>query len=85
VPVGWGPVPNNGVEYAWTFASGDPLATALIIEIRSYGNTAPANVIYVDDLQVTHPTRSGVICAFPYPGPSGVEATTWGGIKALYQ
>jgi hypothetical protein len=85
VPLGWGPVPNSGVEYAWTFTPPVPEATALVIEIRSYGNIAPLNVIYVDDLQVSHPDRPGTFVVFPYPGPSGVEATTWGAIKALYR
>jgi len=83
-PVGWGPVPNSGVPYAWTFAPTDPTADALIIEIRNYGTAVGLNTIYVDDLTVTAPDRAGVDIVFPYPGPSATEATTWGGIKALY-
>jgi len=85
--LGWGTVPNT-VAYSWTFgtpAPTNPLADALIIEIRSYGNTAPLNVIYCDDIEVTAPDRGGVSIVFPYPGPSATEETTWGGIKALYR
>jgi hypothetical protein len=85
VPVGWGPVPNSGTAYAWTFAPTDLTADALIVEIRSYGATAPLNVIYVDDITITAPDRAGVDIVFPgIGGPSANEETTWGGIKALY-
>jgi len=82
----WCTVPN-AAAYAWTFgtpAPSNPSADALIIEVRSYGNTAPLNVIYVDDIEITAPDRAGVSIVFPYPGPSANEETTWGGIKALY-
>jgi len=83
-PIGWGTVPN-AAPYIWTFAATDPLATAIIIEVRVYGTVPPANHVWIDDLEVTAPTRGGVSIAFPEPGPSAVEPATWGSIKALYQ
>lgn len=80
---GWGPVPNSGTAYTWTFS--DATADAMIIEIRNYGTVAGANTIWVDELTITAPDRAGVEIVFPYPGPSAVEETTWGGIKALYR
>lgn len=86
-PVGWGTVPNtttNPPPYAWTFST-TTSADALIIEVRSYGNTAPLNGVWVDDVTITAPDRGGVSIVFPGEGyPSATETTTWGGIKALY-
>lgn len=85
--LGWGQVPNSGTPYAWTFgtpAPTNPAADAIIIEIRSYGYSVGANTIWVDDIEITAPDRAGVSIVFPYPGPSAVEETTWGGIKALF-
>jgi hypothetical protein len=85
VPLGWGPVPNSGTAYAWTFAPTDMSADALIIEVRNYGNTPPLNVIWVDEITVTAPDRPGVVINFPIAGPSAVDNSTWGGIKSLYR
>jgi hypothetical protein len=89
VPPGWGTVPNTPptpIPYLWTFAPTDLTADALIIEVRSYGTAAGANTNWVDDITVTAPDRAGVEIVFPgIGGPSAVEQTTWGGIKALYQ
>jgi len=82
VPLGWGTVPN-AAAYSWTF--NNATATALMIEVRSYGYTAPLNGVWIDDIEVTAPTRGGVEIVFPAPGPSAVEPSTWGSIKALYQ
>ena len=46
----------------------------------------PFWIVWIDDLRVTfwaeHP---GVCVMLPFAGPSAVEATTWGGIKALFK
>ncbi|MFH1220496.1 MAG: hypothetical protein V1694_08580 [Candidatus Eisenbacteria bacterium] len=72
---------------SWTFgtpAPTDPLADAIMIEFRNYGNI-PTNILWVDDIEVTAPTRPGVSIVFPSPGPSATEPSTWGGIKALFR
>ena len=72
---------------SWTFgtpAPTDPLADAIMIEFRNYGNI-PTNVLWIDDIEITAPTRAGVSIVFPSPGPSANEPSTWGGIKALFQ
>ena len=72
---------------SWTFGlvvTTDPLADAMMIEVRNYG-VPPTNIIWVDDIEVTAPTRGGVSIEFPAAGPSAVEPSTWGSIKALYQ
>jgi len=84
VPLGWGTVPNVAA-YTWTFAPAGA-ADALIIEVRSYGNVAPLNGVWIDDITVTAPDRPGVEIVFPGAGyPSAVDNSTWGGIKSLYR
>ena len=86
-PVGWGIVPNIPPlpPYSWTFAATNPLADAMIIEVRTYGYAVGTNTLWIDDVTITAPTRPGVSIVFPSPGPSAVEPSTWGGIKALFR
>jgi hypothetical protein len=82
---GWVQMLSTGPA-SWTFgtpAPTDPLADAIMIEVRNYGNP-PDNVLWVDDIVVTAPDRGGVSINFPEAGPSANESSTWGGIKALF-
>jgi hypothetical protein len=75
-------------ENTWTLV--DPLEvdqTALVIEGRVYSSPATCDSCrtdyWADLVTVTVPDHCTV--TFPDGGPSATEASTWGGIKALYK
>ena len=58
--------------------------TGLVIEARTY--SYPGDIVWIDDLRVSfYATHPGVCVMVPMAGPSAVEPTTWGGIKALFE
>jgi hypothetical protein len=67
--------------WGWMVVDGH---TGLIIEARTYSN--PGDIVWIDDLQVSFYTdHAGVCVMVPLAGPSAVEPSTWGGIKALFE
>jgi hypothetical protein len=55
----------------------------IVIECRTY--SYDGDIVWIDDLYVYAPSRIGVCIHVPEPGPSAVEATSWGDIKSLYR
>jgi hypothetical protein len=73
------------VEYTWTFAATDPLATAIIVEARLYSTPSTSEDhtdFWIDYCCVTAPTTACI--RFPQ-GPSPVEDSSWGTIKELFR
>jgi hypothetical protein len=71
--IGW-----DNAFWSWTVSGGH---TGIIIECRTYSN--PGDVVWIDDLVVRAPCDAVII--FPDAGPSAVESTTWGRLKAMYR
>jgi len=68
-------------QYTWT-NNGTTIHTGLMIECRVY--SGQGDIVYIDDATVTVPDRVGVTVDFPPAQPTSADATTWGGIKALF-
>jgi hypothetical protein len=75
------------VTHTWTFtSSGDDYA--LVVEARLYSTPSTQDPcltdFFIDYISVTVPDHCSIL--FPdMTGPSAVEPTNWGGIKALYR
>jgi len=72
--------PGEGWDYTFfTFVvSGN---TGLVIEARTYSN--PGDIVYLDDLHIEMPDH--VYAQIPGCSAVGIEAESWGGVKALYR
>jgi hypothetical protein len=75
-----GATPWSQLAWSVTMTGGH---TGLVYEVRTY--TLSGDVVWLDDLQVTVPDRPGITVTFPPAGPSAVEPSTWGSVKALYR
>jgi hypothetical protein len=68
-------------------AAGDPAIGSLIIQARIYSSpstdTLGVTDIWFDLVEVDVPNYASV--RFPDFGPTAVENSSWGGIKALYR
>ena len=75
--------PSTGWDrtaWHWVVSGGH---TGLIIECRTYSN--PGDVVWIDDVRVSLDCLSDAFVIFPDAGPSAVETTTWGRVKAMYR
>ncbi len=67
-------------EYEWTVPAE---RTGLVIVCRTYSNAG--DIVWIDDIQVTIPSRDGVSLVMPQGGgPVATDAATMSQIKALY-
>lgn len=75
---------DYGLGLGWDYTEYDYTVdgnTGLVIEARVYSN--PGDIIYVDDLHIEAPDHVSIM--IPGCSPVGVEANTWGGVKALFR
>ena len=76
---------DYGPGMGWDLASFDFVNadghTGLVIECRTY--STPGDIVFIDDMEIIIPDHASIM--LPHAGFVGIEATSFGSVKALFR